>query len=557
MKKDPLEESATTSQLISDSKEQNQEVVEAVPVSRREVYENKNLAEYMNKGYSDSGASYEKRAFKAFRHDSGSAHEDIEFNNQTLRKRSRSAYMSYAIAASAIKTNRTHVIGRGLYPHPRIDQKLLGLSPEEADEWQKKVQAEFDLWASDKESCDSTGVNDFYAMQQLVLMSWLLSGDCLVQIKHYKPYPMRPYSLRLHIIEADRCSTPLAQGFIDRFITTGKAENGNLIYDGVEVDRNGKIVAYHLCNHHPFEAAIDRDGVKLEWVRIPAIGPRTGLPNILHIMDADRPEQYRGKPYLSEVLENIINLGRYEESEIIAAVLESYLTTVITTQTPTTENPIQSAVPPVPRQTSDEVSLGPGAALALKPGEDIKTIDPKRPNSGFSNFVKAESTLIGAALELPRDILLKEFDSSYSASRGALLEAWSGFRMRREWFVKDFLEPVYKAFLSEAIGRGRIKAPGFFTDPLIQKAYLGCEWVGPSAGQLDPVKEVTAAKMAVSEGFMTHEDATTMLNGGSWDRNAERLKIETQILNNMAPDPHQEGSGTASQGKGVSENEDR
>lgn len=63
-------------------------------------------------------------------------------------------------------------------------------------------------------------------------------------------------------------------------------------------------------------------------------------------------------------------------------------------------------------------------------------------------------------------MLIKEFNSSYSASRGALLEAWEAFKMRRKWFVDDFCQPVYEMFLAEAVALGRINAPGFFTDPL-------------------------------------------------------------------------------------------
>ena len=73
---------------------------------------------------------------------------------------------------------------------------------------------------------------------------------------------------------------------------------------------------------------------------------------------------------------------------------------------------------------------------------------------------------VGAALEIPVEVLTKNFVSSYSASRAALLEAWKAFRMRRSWIAADLCQPVYELFLSEAIARGRIHAPGFFLDPV-------------------------------------------------------------------------------------------
>ena len=106
---------------------------------------------------------------------------------------------------------------------------------------------------------------------------------------------------------------------------------------------------------------------------------------------------------------------------------------------------------------------------------------------------------MGAALEIPADLLLKAFNASYSASRGALLEAWKAFRMRRAWFIKDFCKP-------------------------------GSEWTGPSQGQLNPVQEIQAEILAVQHGFSTHEQSTARLNGGNWNHNVETLAQETKAL---------------------------
>lgn len=99
-------------------------------------------------------------------------------------------------------------------------------------------------------------------------------------------------------------------------------------------------------------------------------------------------------------------------------------------------------------------------------------------------FVTSICRQIGAALEIPYELLLKNFTSSYSASRGALLEAWKMFKMRRDWLSNGFCQPIYEEFLAEGIAKGRIYAPGFFADPMARKAYCGAEWNGPSQGQI-------------------------------------------------------------------------
>ena len=135
---------------------------------------------------------------------------------------------------------------------------------------------------------------------------------------------------------------------------------------------------------------------------------------------------------------------------------------------------------------------------------------------------------IGAGLEVPYELLMKSFTASYSASRAALLEAWKTIKVDRAFFDSDFCQPLYELWLSEAVAIGRIKAPGFFIDPLIKAAWCKAEWIGPTQGQLDPVKEVEAAILRKDNGFSTCEQETTGLTGGNWDDNIEQAKIENQ-----------------------------
>ena len=499
-----------------------------------------------NKGYGEAGASWRKKAVKGFNAPSGSAHEDIDFNNYTLRQRARMLYMASPIATSAIKTNRTNVIGVGLKLKSRIDREVLGLSPEQAEEWQKTTEREFSLWAEDKRACDATGMNNFFGLQQLALISWLLSGDCIGVMKQYAVERLRPYSLRVHLIESDRIATPGNYGTGTSInYTTGKnPDTGNTIYDGVEVDSNGAVVAYHIRSTYPFEVGAPTT----EWARVLAYQEHTGLPNVVHVVECERPDQYRGVSYLAQVIEPLLQLRRYTESELMAAVIESFFTAFIKTEAPTDEMPFNQVEEDSPGETMpkgpNEYSMGPGQVNVMEPGEDVTFADPKRPAGGFDAFVTAISSQIGAALEIPADLLLKKFNASYSASRAALLEAWKAFKMRREWLADDFCRPIYEVWMSEAVARGRIYAPGFFDNPVIRAAYLGSEWLGPSQGQLDPVKEITAEILACSEGFSTHEQSTIRLNGGQWDANVEQLLRENEKLGGRSPDPHQTGSST-------------
>lgn len=171
-----------------------------------------------------------------------------------------------------------------------------------------------------------------------------------------------------------------------------------------------------------------------------------------------------------------------------------------------------------------------GTVTHLAPGEKVNFGNPNIPTAGFETFVKTLCKLVGAALELPYDVLIKEFNSSYSASRGALLEAWEAFKMRRKWFVDDFCQPVYEMFLAEAVALGRINAPGFFTDPLVREAWCGARWIGPVQGSLDPKKEAEAALMLIDNAIKTHEQVSREMSGGDWEENVEQLQRENELL---------------------------
>lgn len=485
----------------------------------------------INKGYGDGGASYTKKALKGFSVSSGAPSEDIDANNYTLRQRSRILYMAAPIATAALKRQRTNIVGAGLRLKSTIDRETLGMTKEQAEEWQKKVQAEFDLWAKRKQSCDATGMNNFYAMQQLIALAWPMSGDVFALIKRAETTKLSPYSLRLHILEADRVRTPTAKGgsIFAGSQTKGKDENGNIIYDGVEVDSSGAVVAYHIANTWPYQY----DGTPEKFTRVEAYGKETGLPNILHIMDSERPEQYRGVPYLAQVIEPLLQLRRYTEAEIMAAVVQSFFTAFIKSEAGTDGIPFNEPHGADVEGVShdpNEYEMGAGSVNVLEPGEDVVFGSPTHPNTGFDTFVRAMCEQVGAAFEIPADLLLMSFNSSYSASRAALLEAWKAFKMRREWLTDDFCRPVYEIWLTEAVARGRIAAPGFLTDPIIRQAYLGSEWIGPSQGQLDPTKEVQAAVAAIENGLSTREAEAIKLNGSEYTRNVDKLIVENEKL---------------------------
>lgn len=486
------------------------------------------IEKFQNSGYSLSGASRMKKSMAGWVSTSLSPQEDIDYNLDTLRQRSRDLTMSAPIAVSALKNNRTNVVGSGLRLKSNINFARLGITEEQAVQYQTLFENEFDLWAASR-YCDTLRLNNFYELQQVALMSWLQNGDAFAIPKYGKCHLFMPYALNIHLIEADRISTPGV------YVQTGtavikKAKNGNRIYSGVEIDRNGAVVAYHICNTYPNS----KDGYRKEWTRVAAFGEQTGSPNIIQLMESERCEQYRGIPYLAPVIESLKQITRYTEAELMAAVISSFFTVFIKVDGNRSENPMGESVSPMQQVATERdeptYELGAGTVNVMGEGEEMQFANPARPISGFDMFLTAITTQIGAALEIPSEMLTKKFSASYSASRAAFLEAWKAFRMRRVWFAADFCQPIYEMFLAEAVSIGRIDAPGFFVDPILRKAWCGAEWNGPSQGQIDPVKEVDASILKCAHGFSTHQKETMELTGGDFAKNAAQLKRERELL---------------------------
>ena len=73
------------------------------------------------------------------------------------------------------------------------------------------------------------------------------------------------------------------------------------------------------------------------------------------------------------------------------------------------------------------------------------------------------------------------------------------------------------------------KSTRIFTDPIIKDAYCSAEWTGPSAGQLDPTKEVEAARK-VQGGYSTREREARELTGTDFYKNIKQRKREEELL---------------------------
>ena len=473
--------------------------------AKRELKMEKFKTELLN--YSQHGASTRKNAFREFDDNLYSADEDIGDNKEILMARSRQLYMGNAIAVGAIRKMRTNIIGTGIKLKPKINKKILELSDEEADEIQNRIQTIWELWANSTE-CDSERQSNFYQLQSLAFITQLIDGECFVLLP-LKESNNDFFELKIKLIDSARCVTPYSSN-VD-------AKNG------VELNAAGEVVAYWFINNK----------LTLQPKRVQVTG-KNGRKNVLVLMEKERIGQRRGVPLLAPVIEMLSQITKFTNAELMNAVVSSMFSVFITSDL--NANPISDLFQEKQSEKENNYSLGSGTIMELEPGQDVKFAEPTRPNTQFDNFLFSMCKQLGAALEIPVEVLLSNFNASYSASKASLEEVWKMYLMRRSWIVANFCQPIFEEWLDEAVAKGYIKLKGYFDNPLIRKAYQQAEWYGETQSQLDPYKEVKAAELRIATGISTVAREARAINGSDWKDNIEQRKIEKKAMEGLIDD---------------------
>ncbi|CAE7161646.1 B [Symbiodinium microadriaticum] len=424
----------------------------------------------------------EKIQRKIARQSRGNANEHLRRSLEDLRNDSNDLQANNAIARGAIDTLRTNIVGPGLRHCPVLDHEILGISEDEAEKLEDVIEQEWDLYTR---TCDQTRTRTFAELQALALVSSASDGDCFANL----PMIERPgivYETTVNLIAGHRICTK-----------AGMAESDNLVM-GVELDKNGCPSGYQYV--------ISSDPRKpREWRRLRAFDDN-GNPLVLHVFRKRRINQNRGEPILAPIIELVKKLDTYAQAEVDAAVINAFLTAFIMKRGGEEgDNPL-NVVDNLGDETGAEVTdedlkLGAGVVIELdKDDDDVKIVDPSRPNVNFDDFTKSVISQIAVGINMPFEVLMKQFQSSYSASKGAVIEADKVFNEWERFLIDSFCQPVYEAFMMEAVAKGRIKAPGFFDDPLKRMAYCSSFWIGPGQNELDPTKGAKAATARMSNG---------------------------------------------------------
>lgn len=436
-------------------------------------------------------AASKGRRTKDWKAPTTSAVAEIQLALQTLRNRAREMERNNTYVESAINKIANNVIGTGIIPTPIVASR-----PQE-----KKIKTLFEAWAG-KSKCDWDGHLDFYGLQNLVIRTVALSGECIIRKRIVNDKSL-PLPLQLQVLEAD---------FIDTF-KHGPTDNDGWIYYGVELNKDRKVVAYWLYEEHPGDSLLFNFNFRSN---------RYPIEDVIHIFEKKRPGQFRGVPTGAAAMLRLKDLDEYADAQVIRQKIAACFSAfVIDSSTP---------LPGVATQDDDGLTekLEPGTIQHLRPGQNVTFASPPAAE-GYEAFTK--TTLAGIAIGYGMDYTT--FTGDYSMvnfSSGRM--GWLEFHRRvSEWqwktFIPMFCNKAWEWFEQMAAIYGVIRAG----------QDISVRWSVPRREMIDPAKETSATIEAYQNGLIAWADAVLEMGNDPEDQ-VEKMKTDKENFEKAGLPPY-------------------
>ena len=443
------------------------------------------------------------------RRDKGSANAQTQRSAEKLRIMARHMEENLDIASGALDVLVNNTVGRGIRPEPQVRDKDGNLLKDVNDQLLKL----FEDWRFKPEV---TQCFDYFKVQRLAARSWFRDGEMLAQMLTGPVAALEhgtkvPFSLEL--LEAD-------------FLPFDMNDSAKGIVQGIEVNEWRRPRAFHLYKSHPGDPSTSASDIK-----------RVDANRMIHIKLVKRIHQLRGVTVFSSVLSRLDDIKEIDESERIAARVAAAMAAFIKKGNP------EDYVAP----TDDDEDLGramgfePGMIFDdLRPGEDIGTINPNRPNNALIPFRDAQLRSAAAGLGTSYSSLSRNYNGTYSAQRQELVEGWSNYGTCSSDFIHQFCEPVWWGFVDAAIAARLIKLPSNVDMETIWDA----THAPPPMPWIDPLKEIQANELAEKRLYKSRsriirergENPSQVLNEIKRDQEeAEALGLQREDVSQPAP----------------------
>lgn len=432
-----------------------------------------------------------------------------------VRDRSRDAALNNPIAQAVRRTMADYVVDRGLRPQSQVDAKLLGISEQQAQDWQGACDS---FYETECKKADVTGKCDMPALQRLIYLSMWDGGDVFPSFPMVADDEGRK-ATRINLIEAERVDSP-PDLISDPYV------NG-----GVATDKWGKPYGFHVYRGHPGDVKSVRAGNQFEfWARV-----RGGRLNVMQLYHQDRIGQARGIPGFAQGLPLIDQIGEYVDDVALQAQIQTRMGFFLEVAgDPITQAKAMGTTKFY--ETLQKRGIAPAAFNLIRQGDKVHTVGPTAPGQYFDQFLVRLQRVIAACIGAPYEIL---FGDVAAANFSSIRAGFLSFRKKIQG-EQDILIPVLQAYWNHVIHEAWIdgllgdvgKTIPFEQNPA---AWTRANWIRPAPGYVDPTKEFGAYKIAVDNGFMSLGQVIAE-GGGKFEDVADKIAYEQRYLRQKGVD---------------------
>lgn len=449
---------------------------------------------------------------------SGSANTEINASIDALRARSRQLARDNDYAKKFLGLVQTNVVGPNgfsfqarIYSAPQQPDKVANAAVEEA--WAR--------WCA-KGICDVAGKHDLRGLCAQVIRGAARDGEFLIR-KIRGADAGNPFGLALQVLDASRIETRLNRNV---------AEGVNAIRMGVEINRFGRPVAYHLraANQGDSYNAMVLALRAQDTIRIPA-------DEIIHGFIAEWDEQLRGVPWMHAAMTRLNHLGGYEESAIVASRVGASNMGVFVRKdedAQTTEDAVKSQATAYDADGNALTDADPGTFGFAPDGYDLKNFDPDYPSAMFAPFVKACLRGIASGVGVAYHSLANDLEGvNFSSIRSGTLEERDQWKLVQAWFISELLEPVFQEWLTNALAFGQVTTANGSALPLSKREkFAAHRFMGRRWEWVDPRNDMDAKRMAMAMHLLAPQDVAAEMGMDYEDvlvQIAEARRLEKEI----------------------------
>ncbi|MCF8094464.1 MAG: phage portal protein [Desulfobacteraceae bacterium] len=468
--------------------------------------------------------------------------DQVVRQRETIQARISDLVGSDPHAAGVVNSFPQTVIGSGLTPYPSIDENLLGITRDQADQIETAQRL---AWSRFYPNADVSGRMHFGQLQFLWEKCLMQYGESLTLV-HMRRRPGRRYRLCFRNLNPMRMKTP-----------TDKRNAGN-IYDGVEIDKSG--TPTHAWIKIVESGKILSDHSR-NFARIPVRRGHRWM--VLHDFIAEDPEQYRGTSPLASCIKGFKDLSDFLNAELVSNVVTAAFALFIELQGG--QNPfdmannmsdfydVQQTAAGGQEKKNYYQELNPGAIYYGNTGEKPHPISASRPGTTFEPFVREIKKSFAHGLGVPYPVLFKDVDGvSHAGFRSAMLEAWRVYTFRRNHHGQGNSQKAWTMLQEEAFLNGDLPVSGgtdrFYRDI---DAICACDWYGPPKGDIEPYKQAKSDFLQWENNSKTLE-RIILEGGGNPAAVIRQVEKEKKDLVNRGIYSQQSQSGNDSELSGAS-----